>query len=377
MSGLVTRRAKIKETADLGDYLKAFACTAVMLQAVLSLALTTTGGHSSQSGVAWAYLAVKFTAPAFICGILFTTMRVTRPQPPYGAYLKQQWSALVVPTIWWTLAYLVLMPQVQQHHAYTTVAQFGWQFVNGNAAPHLWYNTMMLQIIVLTPIWWGVRNWLTTRRRVEIVLSVTAWLYVGWLVVADRVIYPTARFTQWYLLDRVFWGFFPYAILGIIFWQMWPRLRQLRWPWLSLALLAVISLIWQARTLLRQGLPVDLAQTSYYLPATVFYVLAIIGLIGCLATWQMRRRSRWLPRVHWLATYAYRAYLANVFLLQLVWLAGGRQVTATVPVVGIVVCYGLTWCLSFAGAYGLHVAWQAVKNLKNQRRIADDTHTTS
>lgn len=137
-------------TADVGDYMKVFACTAVMMQSVLSLILATDPSSEYQTTIGFLYNLVKFTAPAFIFGILYTTTRTTNQNTikNYGGYLKKQWSALFVPTIWWTLAYLLIFPNVQQVNQYHNVNSFLWHFINGNAAPHLWYNTMMLQFII-------------------------------------------------------------------------------------------------------------------------------------------------------------------------------------------------------------------------------------
>lgn len=342
------RNEELNAVADGGDYLKVFACTAVILQSVLGLAL---GGAQPQSqyGLAWVYLLVKFTAPAFICGILLTTMRTTvHQQPTYRKYLKQQWSALLLPTICWTLAYLLIFPGLQQHRAYHDSLSFVWQFVNGNAAPHLWYNTMMLQMIFLMPLFWAVRRLIRNRRAAWWVLGLTAVGYLAWVTWYTLQIYPTSKFTSWYLLDRVFLGFFPYAILGILAWYGWPTAqRQLRrWWWLLLAI-GVAALIGQDRTLLSWSLPVSFGHTSYYLPTTVIYILSIIGLILALAGRQQSQHSWWLPVIHRLAGYAYPSYLANVFWLQLIWRLGGAALTRQRVIVGITCCYLLTWCWSF------------------------------
>lgn len=60
--------------ADVGDYMKVFACTAVMMQTVLLLVLTTGPSLNAQTGIGVVYNLVKYTAPAFIFGILFTTI---------------------------------------------------------------------------------------------------------------------------------------------------------------------------------------------------------------------------------------------------------------------------------------------------------------
>ena len=153
--------------ADIGDYLKVFACTAVMLQPILGLVLKLHPSVEIQSLVGVFYNLVKYTAPAFIFGILYTTLR-TNPNSNwqnYGSYLGKQWHALLVPTIWWTLIYLIGMPWVQQREHFHNFKSFLWQFVNGNAAPHLWYNTMMLQFIILMPLFWQLGRFVNNNPR--------------------------------------------------------------------------------------------------------------------------------------------------------------------------------------------------------------------
>ncbi|WP_395430334.1 acyltransferase family protein [Levilactobacillus parabrevis] len=343
------KNEELHAVADGGDYLKVFACTAVILQSVLGFALGLTQPVALQRGLAWAYLLVKFTAPAFICGILLTTMRTTaRQQPIYRHYLKQQWSALFFPTICWTLAYLLIFPGLQQQRAYHDGLSFVWQFVNGNAAPHLWYNTMMLQMIFLMPLFWVIRRLIHSRWAAWWALGLTAIGYLAWMAWYTLRVYPTAQFTDWYLLDRVFLGFFPYAILGILAWVGWSAVqRQLRRWWWLLLVIGVVALVGQNRALLSWPLPVSFSHTSYYLPATVIYILSIIGLILALAGHQQSRHSRWLPVIHRLAGYAYPSYLANVFWLQLIWLLGGAAFTRQHALLGIASCYLLTWCWSF------------------------------
>lgn len=100
---------------DIGDYLKIFACTAVMLQTILSLALQTNPNVKVQIGIGIIYNLIKFTAPAFITGILYTTIRVTGQSGlTYPSYLRQMWHSLFLPTIIWTAIYLFTMPWVQQ-----------------------------------------------------------------------------------------------------------------------------------------------------------------------------------------------------------------------------------------------------------------------
>lgn len=100
------------QTADIGDYLKVFACTAVTSQPIMSMMMSINQPTHVQDIFGIFYNLVKYTAPAFIFGILYTTIRINDEQGSfsYAKHMRTNWSNLFVPTIWWTLIYLLGMP---------------------------------------------------------------------------------------------------------------------------------------------------------------------------------------------------------------------------------------------------------------------------
>ncbi len=263
--------------------------------------------------------------------------------------------------------YLLLMPDVQQGQPYTNFSQFTWQFINGNAAPHLWYNTMMLQFIICMPFFWWLARWaVKTPRRFYGTLLVTTAGYLGWLVLYNDLVVKGPQPQAWYLLDRVLISFVIYGIFGALAWKKYHSLTQLlRRYWGLVAVGFVGAFIWTNLELRACGYPVNLANASYYQPSMTLYSLAVIGLIAALAGLNLRQHTRVLGPIHFLATYAYRAYLANVFWLQILWRGFGHQLSVNHPVWTIISCYGLTWILAFASAYGLHWGWSIVLKLIN------------
>lgn len=358
--------------ADIGDYMKVFACTAVMMQSVLSLILATDPSLGYQTTIGILYNLVKFTAPAFIFGILYTTTRTTNQNKikNYGGYLKKQWSTLFVPTIWWTLAYLLIFPNVQQINQYHNIGSFLWHFVNGNAAPHLWYNTMMLQFIILMPLFWMLAHWVRDNfKRGISVLIITIVIFAGWLVFYDLQVFHGPHEQDWYLLDRLFISFIIYGVFGILAWMFRDQFeRFIQKTYLIIAVIFMGSFIWTNQELFSYGYPVNLANAPYYKPSMTIYALAIIGLIAFLALKHINTNSKALPVFHFLATYAYRAYLSNVFWLQVIWRLGGKKLNNINPILAIIVCYVLTWILSFLSAYYFHVGWSKTAFTKKQTR---------
>lgn len=353
---------KNKAPADWGDYLKVFACTAVMLQPILNLVITNqpTG---VQFNLGMLYDLVKYTAPAFIWGILYTTMCKHDQSWQAWPYYRQQWHQLGVPTIWWTLIYLLIMPKLQQHEHYHSVKSFLWQAINGNAAPHLWYNTMMLQFIILMPLFWWIHHWLhAQKQRGWIVTIITTVIYGTWIYFYDVNVLNGPHQHSWYLLDRIFISFIIYGIGGILAWNFFDKvLPWLQQYWLLIIFAWLITWSWTNQQLFFRGFPVNLSRAAYYQPSMTFYSLLVIILVGII--WQSQRSwQTWSSIMHWLANYAYRAYLANVFWQQLLWRYSGiASFRYSHPYITITALWIGTWLLAFGTAAMLHTSWSWTK----------------
>ncbi|GAX02535.1 integral membrane protein [Secundilactobacillus pentosiphilus] len=351
--------------ADIGDYLKLGACTAVMSQPILGYALTTSPSIAAQTWIGILYNLVKYTAPAFIFGILYTTTRMTidHRDLTYRRYLRNSWHALFIPTIWWTLVYLLVMPQMQQVSRYHDSRTFLWQFVNGNAAPHLWYNTMMLQFIILMPLFWTIGRWCGhDRRRGIFTACVTVLIAAAWLWFYDSQVFHGPHATDWYLLDRLFVSFLIYGIFGVLAWQYHEQFDRLILKWWPVsAVIFAGALLWTNQELFNYGFPVKLTNAPYYKPSMTVYDLAVIGLFAALCLFQVRAKRPFTKFVHRFAGFAYKAYLANVFWSECLWLLFGKALTTAHTLTGILVIYVLTWCLSFSSAFGIHAVWVRVK----------------
>lgn len=353
-----------KDHIDIGDYMKLAACTAVMLQPILQYALNAGVSSHAQMAIGFAYDLIKFTAPAFIFGILYTTTRLTIDNNiTYRQYLKQQWHALFIPTIWWTSIYLLMIPSVQQVEHYTDWKSFLWQFINGNAAPHLWYNTMMLQFIMIMPIFWVIgRFCLSNVRRVIAVSSVVILLTCAWIWFYDfNVLYgPHAK--SWYLLDRFFISFLIYGVFGVLSWQnnetFYRIIPKIKW---IIVIVAILAFVWTGIQMVYRGLPVSLPSAAYYQPSMIIYDLAIIGLISILGIFQITKHSSFTVFVHRFAAFAYKAFLSNVFWSYLIWELFGQKLANKFLFIGIFVVYLLTWLLSFASAFIINTVWTMIK----------------
>lgn len=363
------------DIADIGDYLKVFACTAVMSQPIMSLIINLPQSQQTQVGFGILYNLVKYTAPAFIFGILYTTIRTSdlNGHFSYFKHLQKNWSNLFVPTIWWTLIYLLGMPWLQQGNKFNSFGTFCWQFINGNAAPHLWYNTMMLQFIILMTFFWLISRYVRNNiKRGFAVAIVTLILYLSWLAFYDYYVFHGVHQNDWYLLDRVFISFFIYAVFGVLAWQFRSYFNQFITKfWWLIVVIFILCFIWTNYELSQFGYPLNFYNAPYYKPSMTFYCLAVICLIAAFCLYQVRKRQiNSLKIFHFLAIYAYRAYLANVFWNQLIWHGLNMQYHAKFhPFLTLFGCWLLTWILSFSSAYLLHMWWTKVKKM-----IARNTH---
>ena len=355
--------------ADIGDYLKVFACTAVMAQPIMSLIMDVGQPFHTQDIFGIAYNLVKYTAPAFIFGILYSTIRINdlAGSFSYKLHMQSSWSNLFVPTFWWTLIYLLGMPWLQQISKFNSFASFCWQFVNGNVAPHLWYNTMMLQFIILMPIFWKISSFVGTNvKRGAMVALITIILYFAWLQFYDIYVFHGPHEKNWYLLDRIFISFFIYGIYGVLAWQLRDYVNSFlyRFWWLILVAFAV-CFFWTNFELHGFGHPVLLTNAPYYKPSMMFYCLAVIALIAALYLANVKHNLKTCLKVfHFLATYAYRAYLSNVFWNQLIWRGLNMSYHAMYhPFFTFFGTWILTWILSFTSAYCLNIWWTKAKSL--------------
>lgn len=363
------------DIADIGDYLKVFACTAVMSQPIMSIIINMPQSQQTQVGFGILYNLVKYTAPAFIFGILYTTIRTSdlNGHFSYFKHLQKNWSNLFVPTIWWTLIYLLGMPWLQQGNKFNSFGTFCWQFINGNAAPHLWYNTMMLQFIILMPFFWLISRYVRNNIKHGFAVAiVTLILYLSWLAFYDYYVFHGVHQNDWYLLDRVFISFFIYAVFGVLAWQFRSYFNEFITKfWWLIVVIFILCFIWTNYELSQFGYPLNFYNAPYYKPSITFYCLAVICLIAAFCLYQVRKRQiNSLKIFHFLAIYAYRAYLANVFWNQLIWHGLNMQYHAKFhPFLTLFGCWLLTWILSFSSAYLLHMWWTKVKKM-----IARNTH---
>lgn len=353
--------------ADIGDFEKMLAVTTVMAQSVISFLLPTVSSVGQQFFLGGIYEAVKFSASAFIFGILFSTIR-THPHAhfkDYPHFMKNRWHVLFIPSIWWTLIYLTFLPQLQQHSHYHNWQTFCWQFINGNAAPHLWYNVMMLQFIILMPLFWWLARYVDDRPQRGIIIFALALLFeLAWHYLYELQVFHGPEAKSWYLIDRFFLSFLIFAVAGTLLWQFYAKLTPLLMKhWLTQIIVWCALFYFVTANFFGYGYPVKLTNAPYYLPSMIFYNLSTILLVATLALYMQRYRNQWLPFVHWVALYAHRAYLGHVFWLYWCWQGLNHVAPHLSVIIKLPLLLGMTIILAFACAYLAHHVWSAIKRM--------------
>lgn len=350
---------------NVSDFQKVSAVTAVILQTVLGFALAHTTDGATQSLLGALYILVKYTAPMFIFAIVYNMVKVSHKHH-YWDFLKEKCLELVVPYILWTFVYLAVLPNVQQKVPYDSIGTFLLKCLVGDAGPHLWYTVMMLQIQLCMPlfIWLGYKVF-TQKRFVWPVLGLATVLYVAWYVFYQQFIFTGSYHDSWYLLDRFVFSFLIYGIYGVAAFryheQLFKVLHVVRFLMVPAILLSGMVAI---QNFLNYSDEISFGNTTYLNTTQSIYSLVVILSVFYLASVLIQHNSRVLPAVKFLSTYAYRSYLANVFVFQMLVKVFGPTWLKLPTGWMIIFAYFMTVMGSFIVAYGLHVIFEAIRPKK-------------
>ena len=127
------------------------------------------------------------------------------------------------------------------------------------------------------------------------------------------MIFPYAETSLWYLIDRSGLSYLIYGIFGVIAAKYQGNFYFLEKDE-SGAISVVSFYFWQAvQGNLFDGTQMTPNDLPYLDPLQSAYSLLIIGLV-LFGNTRNSQKIRLLPMVKWIATYAYRSYLANVFV---------------------------------------------------------------
>ncbi|WP_295747198.1 hypothetical protein [uncultured Limosilactobacillus sp.] len=353
--------------ADIGDYLKVIANGMVMLQPIIALTVKMPLAANDQRILASLYNLVKFTSPAFIFGIVFTVIRQSdgRKNLKMPDYARDQWANNFWPTLIWTVIYLLVMPNLQQREHYHNIATFCWQVVSGNAAPHLWYSVMMLQFLIIMPVIKWTTNYVGhNRQRLIAVWLIVTGIYGCWLWFYDQYVFNGPQANHWYLLNRLFISFLIFGFYGGLAWNFHKEIqRWLYYGWWAVVMVYVGTYLWTRQQFFAFHDLTNLVDDTYYRPSMAIYALAVIALIYMICIVQkVYQMKRSLKTIHFLAFYAYRAFLANVFWDRILWGLFLYKIASRWLLPGIFATWVCTWLCSYLSVYLLHQLWLVLIN---------------
>ena len=297
------------------DVLRTAAFAAVAVQHILgAYARRYDIGSSEKVIIAASFEPLRFAVPLFVMLFGAALYYVYREPPRYVPYLAKRVRQLVIPYGIWTAVYLWYAEKP------VTLRGVVRGMVYGDAGYHLWYVTMILQFVVLVPLFFAVRNGLrrccTTQRRMLVasVVLLGAWL----LLLACRpsdglahqilVTWRTRGFLLWtgYFALGALCGLFPEAFAA------WAR--RLIVPAGVISVGAVDYAMWlSVRTVYQEG-AVNFNCVSYFSPGyavlTMVTILFLYGVAEWMARWRVVQRVCGFVGKH-----SYEAYLAHVLVL--------------------------------------------------------------
>lgn len=297
------------------DVLRTAAFAAVAVQHILgAYARRYDIGSSEKVVIAASFEPLRFAVPLFVMLFGAALFYVYREPPRYVPYLAKRVRQLVLPYAIWTAVYLWYAEKP------VTLRGVARGMVYGDASYHLWYVTMILQFVVLVPLFFAVRNGLrrscTTKRRMIVASAVLlgAWLVLlacrpsdGW---AHQILvtWRTRGFLLWtgYVALGALCGSCPEAF------AKWAR--RLIVPAGLISIGAVGYAMWlSVRTAYQEG-AVNFNCVSYFSPGyavlTMVTILFLYGAAEWLARWRTVQRVCGFVGKH-----SYEAYLAHVLVL--------------------------------------------------------------
>lgn len=297
------------------DVLRTAAFAAVAVQHILgAYARRYDIGPSEKVVIAASFELFRFAVPLFVMLFGAALFYVYRESPRYLPYLGKRVRQLVLPYAIWTAVYLWYAEKP------VTLRSVARGMVYGDASYHLWYVTMILQFVVLVPLFFAARNGLrrygTTRRRMVVasVVLLGAWLLLLAFRPSDGlahqilVTWRTRGFLLWtgYFALGALCGSFPDAFAA------WAR--RLVVPAGLVCAGALGYAMWlSVRAVYREG-AVNFNCVSYFSPG--YAVLTMVTILFFYGVAEWLARGRMVQQVcGFVGRHSYEAYLAHVLVL--------------------------------------------------------------
>lgn len=304
-------REALQKKASEPDIMKVIAVLAVMWQGILGLMMKQNLEVGQKVESIIIYDLVKYSAPFFIFAICFDICKIKNV--PYKKQLIHKIEELLVPYFCWSTVYVLM-----NISNYKSIGDFAEGYLLGTNAPHTWYLVMMFQFHILVPVLWYLYAKLTADRKKAYPVLIGAFIfYALFLFFYDNYVFNVTTNKALLYLDRSFIGFSIYAILGTVAsanYEKWnifvSKTKLIAIPFFFIAFIVANN------EMFPDGLNnLSLANAIYLKPSIFLYNIFVIIMVYGLALMLIKNNSRSLPAFRFLSQYAFRAYLANYFVI--------------------------------------------------------------
>jgi len=343
-SGL--RDALQKKTSE-PDIMKVFAVLAVMWHGILGVMMKQNLDVSQQVESVIILDFLKYSAPFFIFAICFDICKIKNV--PYKKQLTHKIKELLIPYFCWATIYILM-----NISNYKSIGDFLEGYFLGTNAPHTWYLVMMFQFHILVPVLWYLYAKLTSDRKKAYPILVCAFIfYIVFVYFYSNYIFNGTTNKALIYLDRSFIGFSIYAILGTVAsanYEKWNSFVS-KTKLIAIPLLFIVFNVANNEMFANGFDNLNLANALYLKPSTFFYNIFAIIIVYGIALMLIKNNSRLLPGLRFLSQYAFRAYLANFFVITMLIKIMGKSGEVMPYNLRLILLWLMTAVFSFAIVY--------------------------
>lgn len=332
------------------DVMKVIAVLSVMWQGLLTLMNKQPVSSGQKVELTILYSFVKFSAPAFIFAITFDLAKLRDVK--YKKYLPSKAKEILIPYLCWTIVYMLTINPT----FYKSASDIVQAIIFGTASGHLWYTIMMFQFHILILAIGLLANRVLKNKKNSIpVLIIGTLIYMIFLFIYDKYIFTSTNKYLGYA-DRTFIMFSIYCVMAVTASVNYEKFKsfihKIKFYLIPLFLLTFII---ANNEILKNGMKKVSFQTATYLKPSMFlYNVLIILLIFAFALMLQNHNSKLLPKIKFLSTYAFRAYLANIFCLNLIVKIMGKSLKSLPMNMSLIIIYIAVVAFSFTLVYIIH-----------------------
>lgn len=356
------------------EIMKTLAVSAVIWQLMLNVMLLHYHSTAQKIEIGILYDLVKFSAPMFIFAIAFDLAKLRDTH--YSHYVWHKTKEIIGPYLAWTAVYMIAF---NAGH-YSTIWSVVKGILLGGAAPQLWYTIMMFQIHLLLPLLTGLVFFLLKNKKNTIgVIIITIIIYAGLIAWYSIYAFHNQEHPGWVQWDRLLFMFGIYAVLGVIastYNQQWRALvERIRWWALPVGALLFILV---NHELFSFGLDtLNLLDASYLKWSMVLFNITLIIIVYGFTVSLINTGSKSLQHFKFIAKYAFRAYLASYFALQLTVALIGDYFSEIPLGLNLLITFGITAFFSFAIVYIVEWICKKIMALFRKSSLPTSQQTTT